>query len=94
MVLTVAVAEKLNASNCFSAVFLLLYADAPASICLPPLLLFGSSSLDHGCFLLSAVRPPQCTTVSLNGGAACGRKMMSFSGLSLAREKRERTALV
>jgi hypothetical protein len=41
------------------------------------LLLFGSSSLDRGCFLLSAVRPPQCTTVSLNGSATCGRKMMS-----------------
>ena len=77
MVLTVAVAEKLNVSNCFSAVFLLLYADAPASVFLPPLLLFGSSSLDLGCFLLSAVRPPQCTMVSLNGGAAYGRKMMS-----------------
>ena len=61
----------------FSAVFLLLYADAPASVFLPPLLLFGSSPLDLGCFLLSAVRPPQCTMVSLNGGAACGRKMMS-----------------
>ena len=78
MVLTVAVAEKLNVSNCFfSAVFLLLYADAPASVFLPPLLLFGSSSLDLGCFLMSAVRPPQCTMVSLNGGAAYGRKMMS-----------------
>jgi len=77
VVLTVAVAEKLTVSNCFSAVFLLLYADAPASVFLPPLLLFGSSSLDRGCFLLSAVRPPQCTTVSLNGSAACGRKMMS-----------------
>jgi len=78
VLLMVAVAEKLNVSNCFfSAVFLLLYADAPASVFLPPLLLFGSSPLDLGCFLLSAVRP-QCTMVSLNGGPSVLLRTVQF----------------